>query len=159
MLKLNFARKKGKSLINQGFLIKNNDYRFNTYCIKIIVLIWCGRQVNEVKTVNNCFYRRARVRQGVSEVGLAPRARRLCLRAVGEPEIAEQSTAFKSVPRHEKKQSSFEDCSWCGRQDLNLHGNPPDPKSGASASSATPAFPYIFYHRRARMSIVTFQLF
>ena len=28
---------------------------------------------------------------------------------------------------------------WCGRQDLNLHGEPPDPKSGASANSATPA--------------------
>ena len=28
---------------------------------------------------------------------------------------------------------------WCGRQDLNLHGHPPEPKSGASANSATPA--------------------
>ncbi len=28
---------------------------------------------------------------------------------------------------------------WCGRRDLNPHGCPPDPKSGASASSATPA--------------------
>ena len=27
----------------------------------------------------------------------------------------------------------------CGRQDLNLHGHPPEPKSGASANSATPA--------------------
>ena len=27
----------------------------------------------------------------------------------------------------------------CGRQDLNLHGLPPEPKSGASANSATPA--------------------
>lgn len=30
--------------------------------------------------------------------------------------------------------------TWCGRQDLNLHGCPPDPKSGASANSATSAF-------------------
>ncbi len=30
--------------------------------------------------------------------------------------------------------------NWCGRKDLNLHGGcPPEPKSGASASSATPA--------------------
>ena len=28
---------------------------------------------------------------------------------------------------------------WCGRRDLNPHGYPPDPKSGASANSATPA--------------------
>ena len=28
---------------------------------------------------------------------------------------------------------------WCGRQDLNLQGHPPEPKSGASANSATPA--------------------
>ena len=29
---------------------------------------------------------------------------------------------------------------WCGRKDLNLHGGcPPEPKSGASANSATPA--------------------
>ncbi len=28
---------------------------------------------------------------------------------------------------------------WYGRQDLNLHGHPPEPKSGASANSATPA--------------------
>lgn len=31
---------------------------------------------------------------------------------------------------------------WCGRQDLNLQGCPPDSKSGASASSATPAWPF-----------------
>ena len=30
-------------------------------------------------------------------------------------------------------------CIWCGRQDSNLHGCPPDPKSGASANFATPA--------------------
>lgn len=29
---------------------------------------------------------------------------------------------------------------WCGRRDLNPHGYPPDPKSGASANSATPAY-------------------
>lgn len=28
---------------------------------------------------------------------------------------------------------------WCGRRDLNPHGYPPDPKSGASANSATSA--------------------
>ena len=27
----------------------------------------------------------------------------------------------------------------CGQQDLNLHGLPPEPKSGASANSAMPA--------------------
>ena len=34
---------------------------------------------------------------------------------------------------------------WCGRQDLNLHGHPPEPKSGASANSATPAEKRIYY--------------
>ena len=29
-----------KSLINQGFWIKNKDYNFGTYRIKVIVLIW-----------------------------------------------------------------------------------------------------------------------
>lgn len=29
---------------------------------------------------------------------------------------------------------------WCERQDLNLHGCPPDPKSGASANFATLAY-------------------
>ena len=37
---------------------------------------------------------------------------------------------------------------WCGRQDLNLQGHPPEPKSGASANSATPAR-YCFVERRA----------
>ena len=31
-----------------------------------------------------------------------------------------------------------------GQQDLNLHGLPPEPKSGASANSAMPA--YLFHH-------------
>ena len=29
---------------------------------------------------------------------------------------------------------------WYGRQDLNLHGNPLEPKSNVSANSTTPAF-------------------
>ncbi len=36
----------------------------------------------------------------------------------------------------------YQDCSlhiWCGRQESNLHGCPYDPKSYASAYSATPA--------------------
>ena len=43
---------------------------------------------------------------------------------------------------------------WCGRQDLNLHGKPPDPKSGASANSATPAFirTLILYNIKAVLS-------
>jgi hypothetical protein len=36
-------------------------------------------------------------------------------------------------------QLSYTPTHWYGRQDLNLHGFPPDPKSGASANSATPA--------------------
>ena len=35
---------------------------------------------------------------------------------------------------------------WCGRQDLNLHGCPPEPKSGVSANSTTPANSRVFYH-------------
>ena len=45
---------------------------------------WSKRRVNEVKTVNNCFHRRARAKQGASEAKNS-RVMRLCLRAVGEP--------------------------------------------------------------------------
>ena len=33
---------------------------------------------------------------------------------------------------------------WYGRQDLNLHGNPLEPKSNVSANSTTPAFIKLF---------------
>ena len=42
---------------------------------------------------------------------------------------------------------------WCGRQDLNLHGDPPDPKSGASASSATPAYYVIVAQKKLKVNI------
>ena len=35
----------------------------------------------------------------------------------------------------------------CGQQDLNLHGLPPEPKSGASANSAMPAYLKIYYYK------------
>ena len=40
----------------------------------------------------------------------------------------------------EKRQVSTETClfSWCGRQDLNLHGVPPVPKTGASTIPPRP---------------------
>ena len=46
-----------------------------------------------------------------------------------------------AVPKTKQK-SNREGCPfvWCGRQDLNLHGCPLDPKSSASANSATPAY-------------------
>lgn len=39
---------------------------------------------------------------------------------------------------------------WCERQDLNLHGCPPDSKSGASASSATLASSLFYYIYRKK---------
>ena len=38
-----------------------------------------------------------------------------------------------------KKETRLKPRLWCGREDLNPHGLPLDPKSSASASSATPA--------------------
>ena len=35
----------------------------------------------------------------------------------------------------------------CGQQDLNLHGLPPEPKSGASANSAMPAYLKIYCYK------------
>ena len=45
---------------------------------------WSKRRVSEAKTVDNCLWRRARAKQGVSGAKNS-RVRRLCLRAVGEP--------------------------------------------------------------------------
>lgn len=52
--------------------------------------------------------------------------------------IARAFLRFKSFAAY-KNPTSYWSGVWCGQQDLNLHGCPPDPKSGASANSAMSA--------------------
>ena len=43
---------------------------------------------------------------------------------------------------------------WCGRQDLNLHGHPQDPKSCASANSATPADKHMIAYAFVKVNLL-----
>ena len=55
----------------------------------------------------------------------------------------DSSSAMGSSPvflKQEKAGISRPFLIWYGRQDLNLHGNPLEPKSNVSANSTTPAF-------------------
>ena len=55
----------------------------------------------------------------------------------------DSSAAMGSSPAHPLKKTRGRrmppSCFWYGRQDLNLHGNPLEPKSNVSANSTTPA--------------------
>ena len=57
-------------------------------------------------------------------------------------ERAEKNLRFKSLPAPKKTPTAWSregHIKRYGQQDLNLHGLPPEPKSGASANSAMPA--------------------
>ena len=54
--------------------------------------------------------------------------------------VSLMQTKLASLICIKKKPRSLHLDFWCGREDLNPHGLPLDPKSSASASSATSAY-------------------
>lgn len=77
-----------------------------------------------------------------------PITRRLHPRVLTAASPPKSGHKQKGSPHCEKRYLDSASRRWCGRQDLNLHGRPPDPKSGASANSATPAYFNILYNGR-----------
>ncbi len=71
----------------------------------------------------------------------------LCLNRLTTPTIFCWSGRRDSNPRPSPWQGDALPLShfriWCGWRDLNPHGRPLDPKSSASANSATPAYIFI----------------
>ena len=107
--------------------------------------IWCGRAKSRFARLARSSFAGAKL--AASQVSLrSANSVEFCWRKTRRGIRSDRTFQVLSFPiKMEGQSAGLAFHFWCGRQDLNLHGHPPEPKSGASANSATPAEKRTYY--------------